>query len=156
LPYWVISLFAGLRRAELERLEWKDLHFEEKLVEVPSLKAKTAARRFVQLRENALAWLAPYRDHHGKVCPPNLRKLLEADRSAAGIVRWDANACRHSFASYALAHYRDAKNLALELGHSRSDTLFRFYHQRVKPDQGRRFWEVAPVFDAEQKLSFVA
>jgi integrase len=156
LPYWVFSLFAGLRSAEVGRLEWKDVHFEENLIEVPSLKAKTAARRFVRLRENALQWLAPYRQRHGKVCPPNLRKLLETDRQAAGILKWDANACRHSFASYALAHYRDAKDLALELGHSRSDTLFRFYHQRVKPELARRFWRIVPALEGERILKVVA
>jgi integrase len=28
LPYWLLGGFAGLRRAELERLEWKDIHFD--------------------------------------------------------------------------------------------------------------------------------
>jgi integrase len=28
LPYWLIGGFAGLRRAEIERLEWKDIHFD--------------------------------------------------------------------------------------------------------------------------------
>jgi len=156
LPYWIASIFAGLRSAECERLEWKDIHFEEALIEVPSLKSKTATRRFVRLRENALAWLAPYRDYHGKLCPLNLRKLLEADRRAAGISHWDVNTCRHSFASYALAHDRDAKDLALELGHSRPDTLFRFYHQRVKPDAAKRFWKIVPVVEGTPILEVVA
>lgn len=28
LPYWLLGGFAGLRRAEIERLEWKDIHFD--------------------------------------------------------------------------------------------------------------------------------
>src|SRR5260221_2843431 len=35
LPYHLLGAFAGLRRAEVERLEWEDIHFDEGLVEVP-------------------------------------------------------------------------------------------------------------------------
>ena len=28
LPYWLVGGFAGLRRAEIERLHWKDIHFD--------------------------------------------------------------------------------------------------------------------------------
>ena len=34
LPYWAIGAFAGLRSAELQRLAWRDIHFDEKLIEV--------------------------------------------------------------------------------------------------------------------------
>jgi hypothetical protein len=94
------------------------------LVEVPALKAKTASRRFVQIRDNLAAWPEP-RIGTGNVCPRNLRKLLEADRTAAGLRSWPSNALRHSFASYHLAHFRDAAKLALELGHGDQDLIFR-------------------------------
>ncbi|MBV9873656.1 MAG: hypothetical protein JO025_02910, partial [Verrucomicrobia bacterium] len=84
LPYWLIGGFAGLRRAEIERLEWKDIRFDSGLVEVPALKAKTASRRFVKVQPNLAAWLEPYNARTGKICPPNLRKLLETDRINAG------------------------------------------------------------------------
>ena len=53
VPYWVIGAFAGLRSAELERLEWKDIRFERSLIELGTAKAKTRARRNAQrfLRE---------------------------------------------------------------------------------------------------------
>ncbi len=150
LPYWALGVFAGLRSAELERLEWKDIHFDDKLIEVPALSSKTASRRFISIRPSLLAWIEPYSERHGMVCPPNLRKLLEADRKQAGFTKWPSNALRHSFASYHLAQFRNAKDLALELGHSRSDTLFRFYHQRVKPDQAKRFWRIVPVIESKK------
>jgi integrase len=145
LPYWALGVFAGLRSAELERLQWKDIHFSERLIEVPALSSKTASRRFVSIRPNLLAWLAPYSEKsHGSVCPTNLRKLLETDRKQAGFARWAHNGLRHSFASYHLAQFRNAKDLALELGHSRSDTVFRHYHQRVKPAAAETFWQIVP------------
>jgi integrase len=41
LPHIAIGLFAGLRRAELERLDWSDVHFADHLIEVTAAKSKT-------------------------------------------------------------------------------------------------------------------
>lgn len=172
LPYWLLGGFAGLRRAEIERLEWKDVYFDlvkyrqfaaalatgneeaigkaEKewrgsaLVEVPALKSKTASRRFVQIEPNLAAWLESYIGRTGMVCPRNLRKLLEADRRAAGLKTWPSNALRHSFASYHLAHFRDAAKLALELGHTSQDLIFRHYRELVKPAEATKYWNIQP------------
>jgi integrase len=156
LPYWLFSIFCGLRNAELARLEWKDVHWDEHLVEVPSAKSKTASRRFVALRPNVLGWLRPYRDSHGPVCPPALYRRLIVDRQAAGITSWPPNACRHSFASYHLAHFRDPRELALEMGHTRSEVTFRHYRELVKPAQAERFWKIVPAISAEPKIAAVA
>jgi hypothetical protein len=88
LPYWLLGGFAGLRRAEIERLEWHDVHFESGRIEVPALKAKTASRRLIQMQPNLAAWLEPYKGRVGRVCPPNLRKLLEEDRRNVGLKKW--------------------------------------------------------------------
>jgi integrase len=156
LPYWLFAIFCGLRTSELGRLEWKDVLWAEKLVEVPSLKTKTASRRFVSLRPNALAWLEPYRDSSGPVCPRSLDERLLADRERAGITKWPPNACRHSFASYHLAHFRDPRELALEMGHTNSEVTFRHYRERVRPSEAQEFWRVVPAISAEPKIVQVA
>jgi integrase len=157
VPYWALALFAGLRSAELARLKWEDIHFDDKLVEVPAVSSKTGSRRFVLIQPNLLGWLEPYRNaRFGPVCPPNLRKLLEDDRRAAGILKWKVNACRHSFGSYHLAHYKNAADTALQMGHQRSDMLFQHYHQRVKPSEAERFWKIVPVIESADVLKVVA
>jgi integrase len=170
LPFWLLGGFAGLRRAEIERLEWKDIHFDSGLVEVPALKAKTASRRFVKIQPNLAAWLESYKDRTGKVCPPNLRKLLEEDRINAGwwtakegavitpgkgidrtkikLKPWPSNGLRHSFASYHLAHFQDAARLALELGHTNQELLFRHYRELVTPEQAQKWWNIQPAADS--------
>jgi integrase len=120
--------------------EWRS----SALIEVPALKSKTASRRFVQIQDNLAACLEPYLDRTGNVCPQNLRKLLEADRTAAALKGWQSNALRHSFASYHLAHFKDAAKLALELGHTKQDLLFRHYRELVKPDQAAKYWNIRP------------
>ena len=145
LPYWLVGGFAGLRTAELERLEWSDVDFEHQLVEVTRSKSKTASRRHVAIRPALMAWLEPCRGcRTGKVCPPNLRKLLEADRVRAGIADWPPNALRHSFASYALEHFREPGTLTIEMGHTDPDLVSRFYRRRVWPEAARAWWSIMP------------
>jgi integrase len=146
LPYWAIGGFCGLRSAELERLEWSDIDFERGLVEVTPAKSKTASRRHVVMRPALLAWLRLYRglSKEGKVCPPNLRKLLLTDRDRAGISDWPPNALRHSFASYALEHFQEPGALTIEMGHSDPELVARYYRRRVRPAAARAWWEIMP------------
>src|SRR5262245_34654740 len=61
LPFWAIGAFAGLRRAEIERLSWSEIDFESGVIEVKASKSKTATRRLVTIQPNLGEWLAPYR-----------------------------------------------------------------------------------------------
>ena len=114
LPYLAIGFFAGLRRAEIERLDWSEIDFESGLIEVTAQNAKTAQRRLVTMQPNLREWLLPLRKHKGNVTPSNcFRELFEQAREAAGIAEWPDNALRHSFASYHLAHFKNAASTAL-------------------------------------------
>jgi integrase len=159
LPFWAIGAFAGLRRAELERLDWAQVDFESGLIEVKARHSKTATRRLVAMQPNLRAWLAPYRAlRRGPVCPGNLRLLTEADRDRAGLrENWPNNALRHSFGSYHLAHFKDAPALALQMGNS-PDVIFRHYRELVRPKQAHRYWQIKPVSSAVAKkiVSMVA
>lgn len=154
LPYWVVGGFCGLRSAELERLEWSDFHWQAKppLVEVKASKAKTASRRLIPLRPNALRWLKPYRKNTtGPICPRNLRNRLDQDREAAGIAEWPNNALRHSFASYLLAHTKNANEVAHDMGHKDADLLYSTYRELVLPQEARKYWRLVPVTRTGQK-----
>src|SRR5262249_26919647 len=118
LPYIAIGLFAGLRRAELERLDWSNIDFDSGLIEVTAQNSKTATRRLVTIESNLREWLMPLRKRKGGVTPEsNFRRSLEQARKTAGIADWPDNALRHSFASYHLAHFNNAAVTALQLGH---------------------------------------
>jgi integrase len=146
LPYIALGLFAGLRRAEIQRLDWSDIDFESGLIEVKAEKSKTAQRRFVKIEPNLRDWLLPVRKHRGRIACENseFRKQLDDARAAAGITEWPDNALRHSFASYHLAHFQNAASTALELGHHDSRITFRHYRELVKPKEAERFWKIRP------------
>jgi len=156
LPYIAIGAFAGLRRAELERLDWKEIDLQSNLIEVTASKAKSARRRFVKIQPNLTRWLHPYAQLSGNVTPPNYRELLDSAREAAGITEWPQNALRHSFASYRLARFNDAAALALELGHTNSNLVFQHYRQLVKPKQAERYWKIAPAAAGKKVVQFAA
>jgi integrase len=156
VPYVAIGAFAGLRRAELERLEWKEVDLQSGLIEVTASKAKSARRRFVKIQPNLAKWLQPYAQVSGNVIPAGYRVLLESARAAAAIVQWPQNALRHSFASYHLARFNDAAALALELGHTNSSLVFQHYRQLVKPKQAERYWKIAPAVGGKKVIQFAA
>jgi integrase len=152
LPFWAIGAFAGLRRSEIERLDWAQVDFESGLIEVKARHSKTARRRFVTIQANLHAWLAPYRTQRGSVCPDNLRKRIDTDRAKAELQEgWPPNALRHSFGSYHLAHFQDAAALALQMGNS-PDVIFRHYRELVKPKEAARYWQIKPSASVSRKF----
>lgn len=149
IPYLTIGAFAGLRAAEVERLEWDRIDLDSGFIEVAAKNSKTARRRLVKILPNLQAWLTPFRGISGLVIPANLRWLLVDAREQAGISQWPSNALRHSYASYHLAHFNDAAALALQMGHTNTAMIFQHYREVVKPKNAARFWEIMPSAAAE-------
>ncbi len=148
LPYWAIGAFAGLRAAELARLDWAEVDFENSMIEVKAAKSKTSTRRLIPMADNLRQWLAPYAGERGPVCPTGLRKKTEADRERAGLRKgWQGNALRHSFGSYRIAVIHDAAKTALEMGNSPA-MVFRHYRELVKPKAAARYWALSPATPA--------
>jgi integrase len=146
LPYIAVGLFAGLRRAEIERLDWSEIDFDSGHIEVTAEKSKSKlANRFITMQPNLREWLLPLHKLKGNVTPrQNFRQLFDQAREAAGITEWPDNALRHSFASYHVAHFKDPKALALEMGHSDSGMLFNHYRALVKPKEAAHYWQLKP------------
>ena len=162
LPAMAIGLFAGVRDAELNRLDFADVDLESGFITVSADNAKSARRRLIPIRPALKAWLAPHGLKTGKVWVKNGRKLMERARLKGGfgtaamasklgievdpgnLKPWPSNAARHSFASYALADYQDAAKVALELGHADSRIIFSHYRELVKPAEAKEFWGIRP------------
>ena len=144
VPYVAIGLFAGLRRSEIERLDWSEVDLQRGLIHVKALKSKTATRRLVTILPNLKAWLEPFAQTQGPVTPPNLRSKLQTASEHAGIENWPQNGLRHSFASYHLAKFQDASALALQMGHTTTAMLFAHYREVVAPEAADEYWKIEP------------
>jgi len=157
LPCLAIGAFAGLRSAEIERLEWSDIHLAEKFIVVGASKAKTASRRVVPIHDNLAAWLAPYAERKGKVwtggwfykaqrdcaAATKVETDVENNIAAQKPVKWKANALRHSYASYRFALTNDAGRVAGECVNSAS-VIHRHYRELVKPADAVKWFNVKP------------
>jgi integrase len=159
LPCVAIGAFAGVRSAEIERMEWSDIHLAEKFIVVGASRAKTAGRRIVPIADNLAEWLADYASREGKIWKGEHFDFYHAQKDLAaatavqadvdkGIkaqkpVTWKANALRHSYASYRFALTNDAGRVAGELGNSAA-VVHKHYRELVKPADAQRWFAVKP------------
>ena len=149
LPVIALGAFAGLRAAEIERLEWNDIDLAGSFIHVAADKAKTRSRRLVPIVPNLAQWLAPYANHTGKIwkrTANDLRDVRAITVKAAGVA-WKDNGLRHSFISYRLADIQDAAKVALEAGNS-PNTIFKHYRELVKPSAAKAWFGITPEMPA--------
>ena len=156
VPMLAIGAFAGVREAEIKRLNWSEVNQRRGHIEIKSSKSKSARRRIIEMQPNLLDWLRPYTGMTGAVVPVNARKKLDAIRKDAGLARWPKNGLRHSFASYRLAATHDAPRVATELGHTSPHMLYSTYRELVLPEEAERYWKLVPDVKAKNVVSFSA
>jgi integrase len=157
VPYLAIGAFAGLRDAELTRLDWSEIDLKKGLIEVTAEKAKTAQRRFVDVSENLAKWLRSYMQSAGPVAPVSSaaghigepsRKLVyelrKSARIAAGMRTWKPNCLRHSFCSYHYAMHEDAGKAASQAGHVSPAITFKVCRERVTRQAAAQYWAISP------------
>lgn len=145
LPVIALGAFAGLRAAEVERLEWRNVDLVGGFIHVGGDKAKTRSRRLIPILPNLAAWLAPYAKHTGKIwkAGPNDLRDTRAEAVAAAKTPWKDNGLRHSFISYRLADVQSAAQVALEAGNS-PNVVFRHYREVVKPAAAKAWFSLVP------------
>jgi len=136
-----LGAFAGLRRAEIQRLEWQDINFDRGFITVAAHKAKTQARRLVPIAPNLRQWLEPARKTEGMVAAHDGSYVAALFRKAGATEK--RNALRHSYISYRVAELQDTAKVALEAGNS-PEMIFRHYRELVTPDEARAWFGITP------------
>lgn len=143
MPYTVLGLFCGIRPAELSRLTWENVSFEDRTVTIRGAAAKLRARRNIEIPSNAVEWLAPYALKGTPIFPPNTRKSLEAIRESAGLTLWKQDCMRHTALSARLALGISEGEVATWAGNS-PDILHRHYKGLMSRKQAEAFWSIQP------------
>jgi integrase len=158
LPYLTLGFFCGIRPdGELPELEWSDI-VEGQVVIRPEV-SKTNRRRFVDLSDNAKAWLSAYVAlggiMAGKVTKYNESELRTHRTTnwsrAVGVTeegkpkqKWPQQGMRHTYCSNWLAQNKDVNKLVLQSGHDSVDTMWRAYHKGVTEAEAAKFWAINP------------
>jgi integrase len=151
-----IGAFAGLRDAEIKRLDWSEVDLTRGFIEVTAAKAKSARRRIVAIQPNLAEWLRPFSGRTGKVAPHDSLKRIDTAFDAANLSHWPKNGLRHSLASYRYAATNDAALVASGLGHTTTAMLFNTYRELVTPEEATRYFAIAPAAAAANVVAFAS
>ena len=154
IPFLAIGAFAGLRHAELQRLDWAEVRMDDGFIEVKANKAKTASRRLVPIQDNLKRWLKPHRKASGHICDyvntsNQIDKLAELvdkklkEKDSTAVFTWKRNALRHSYISYRVAETQKVAQVALEAGNS-PQMIFQHYRELVRPKEAKAWFAIVP------------
>jgi len=118
VPYVAIGAFAKLRTAELCRLDWSQIRFDEGVIVVRRKQAKTQKSRKIVMPANLVAWLRPHAKLSGPVCPyvKIHRPLAELARDCG--LKWKRNGLRNSASTYHTLLTNDLNLVSREAGNS--------------------------------------
>lgn len=150
VPYVALTLFAGIRPVEVERLSWGDIDLEAGTVTISGKAAKLRARRIFHLADNAVEWLAPHALNQTPLYPSGSTKNLRAIRNAAGLCPWPRDAARHTCISAWMAIEGEVKAAAWA-GNS-PDVCHRHYKGLMPVKTAKAFFKITP--SEEQILKF--
>ncbi len=145
LAFVVLGLFCGLRpERELGEMTWADVR--EDVVIVQGQRAKSRARRVVDLPPNARAWLKLCPSREGEILPSNFQKKWRILRKECKLYDkdWPHDALRHTFATMWLAHHGDEKRLQLLMGHESAELIYKHYRGMTTPAAAAKFWRLQP------------
>ena len=150
VPFIALGAFAGLRSAEIERLEFEDL--QDGSIHVAADKAKTRSRRLVPILPNLALWLADYAKEKGKVWKGTSNDLQDARAATVekSGVAWVDNGSRHSFISYRLSELQDVNKVSMEAGNSPA-VVFKHYRELVRPEAAKAWFAITPETAKEAK-----
>jgi integrase len=168
-----INGFAGLRPDEIGRLHWSAIDLDHGQIDCGGEITKTAKHRWVKIEPVLAAWLALIPRGSGRIEKKNFRRRFLRVKRAAGfrvferavknlnaagqvmsaeelaafertLPPWPHDALRHSYASYHLAHFKNAAELALQMGHEGTSMLFKNYRARVSDKDAAAWWQLMP------------
>jgi integrase len=142
-PYVAIAAFAGVRQAELERLDWSKVDVASGYITIDASIAKTNSRRVIPMPDNLKLWLAKLAKKQGPVCEYQnvTNELLKLATEAE--VKWKTNGLRHSFGSYRTGQTSDIPRVSYEMGNSPS-MVKQHYMNLVTPEQAKEWFAVVP------------
>ena len=142
VPFLTLGAFAGLRSAEITRLDWSAINMVRGIITISEGVAKTRSRRIIPVPENLAAWLAPF-PRSGRVIPSGeiLKETTALARSLG--LGWPRNVLRHSFITYRLASVKSADQVALEAGNS-PVVVFKHYHELASEEDAKKWTSILP------------
>lgn len=137
-----LGAFAGMRRAEIERLNPKDIDMAQGLITLSADVTKTNQRRILVISDTLQAWLEDYLPYAQSFNDSSYKyKVLRCTRHVKAT--WPVNGLRHSYVSYRVQADKDVNAVAHECGHS-VDVLQRHYRCLCTPAEAEAWFNILP------------
>jgi integrase len=149
LPFFAISMFAGIRTKEITLLDWSQVRPsddpDESHIEIKAVGSKKqAGRRIVPILPALAAYLKAIKPPKTGRIVPNVNMTPRQFRIAAAAgLKWKHNASRHSFGSYRMAEIKNAFHVAEEMGNTPA-MVKKHYFQAVTKAEAAKFWAIRP------------
>jgi integrase/recombinase XerD len=148
VPFLAIGFFAGVRVAEIRRLDWKDIDLEAAEIHLGPTITKTKRGRTVEILPALNAFLTIHAKASGPVIEASsqgVSDLLKKATKAAEVASWPHNCCRHSYATAHCVAFNEPGKTAMELGHSGNPRLMhsKYRGEMTKPEAAK-YWEIRP------------
>lgn len=139
ITWFAIACFAGIRRAEINRMTPDMIHFDERRIVLPFSIVKTKDTwEMTDLPDNLWEWLEAYGTEIKPIVNSAFGRLTDAfekwyeeyfakEKNIVKTIKWEHNICRHSFCTYHLSLYRNPIKTSLLLKHRSPDTMWQHY-----------------------------
>ena len=135
-------LFGGIRREEVEKLDWSAVNFKTGHIDVSAEVSKVARERFAPMPDNLRDWLLPLAKKEGPIVSRILMHGLRKTWKRARLYPWPQDAHRHSFISYRRRLIGDAQT-ALDAG--TSETIIKKHYKRpVTLEDAEQYFNIRP------------
>lgn len=132
-----LMLYCGVRPTEVRRLDPEhDIDWAHRQVLIRPQTSKTGGGRIIPLRKAACI----RRDCRYTI-PADWERRWRRLRRSAAFHNWQADVCRHTFASYHAQRFRNLSQLQLEMGHSNTGLLRTRYVMARLGNEARKFWK---------------
>jgi integrase len=138
LPFFALSLFAGLRENECKRIGWDSIYLDERKTIYVSKKVSKTFERNVPVHDTLIEWLQPCIGNDIDVT--NHRRLFDGVRKG---IPWQRDIMRHTAISYFMGKYNMIGQVAEWLGNSPA-IIKKHYQVPVLKADVDWFWSLTP------------
>lgn len=150
LNWFAIACFAGIRRAEINRIKPEYIDTKRKTILLPYDITKTGDTWLMEdLPDNLWKWIDSYGTKIENLTDATFSRLVEAwekwTEAKGEKIPWQHNICRHSFCTYHLSLFRDPAKTSLLLKHREPNTMWQHYLAGlVDKKTAKKYFDIMP------------
>lgn len=132
-----LMLYCGVRPTEVQRIDpARDIDWAHRQVLIRPQTSKTGGGRIIPLRK-----ASSVRRDCRQIIPADWGRRWQRLRQSAQFTSWQADVCRHTFASYHALRFRNLSQLQMEMGHSGTSLLRTRYVMARLGNDAKEFWK---------------